>query len=113
MSYLSCPGEQVRYVRLYLLDGDNVAPDDGDTLIWEVSDPSVSELADGIVPTDESGDRLALSAGEAYLVDISTSRNMADSSSFELSDLSPSTVRVNLKQVDPAEFVERAIKSCG
>ena len=113
VSFVSCPGELVNYVRLYVLDGDNVAPDDGDTLIWEVNDPSASDLQTGIVPTDQTGDRLPLSASEEYYVEISTSRNVADSDSFEPTDLSPSTIRVNRKQVDSAQFEERATRSCG
>lgn len=110
--YLACDGEVVKSVRLYELDGDNVAPDEGDLVLWEAVGVESVVLASGLVPTRSGGEAIELLQEEDYLIEVETDRNTVDTFAFGVADLSTSDFYVNLRKLNDAEFTETADRSC-
>jgi hypothetical protein len=111
--YLACDGEDVKFVRLYELDDDNVAPEEGDDLLWEAVDPESTVLASGLVPTPADGEPIELFQETEYWVEVVTNQNTVDSNEFGAADLSTSDYYVHRRTLDDAEFTRAADKSCG
>jgi hypothetical protein len=111
--YLACDGEDVKFVRLYELDGDNVAPEEGDDLLWEAVGVESTVLASGLVPTRSDGEPIELFQEENYLIEVVSNRSTVDTFGFGVKDLPTSEFYVNGRTLDDAEFTRAADKSCG
>jgi hypothetical protein len=76
--YQACDDETLGSLTLYLLDGDNIAPEEGDALIW-TADPEWLRDPDGRgVIASRDGQPLQLEADEDYFLVVETSRGAAD-----------------------------------
>ena len=109
--YLPCDGEELSSATLFQSDGDNVTHDSGDVVIWERK-VELSALSEGGLVLQTTQGEVSLDADTEYFVEVETSRNVAGSHRFHLSDFSADAVRVNGRNVSEAEFTRAAAKSC-
>lgn len=113
--YEACDDEALESLSLYLLDADNVAPEDGDTLIWAAS-PEWLRNPDGHgVIASHDGQPLLLEADKDYFVDVETSRGGADTDGFTTGAFAGRHERDILSGAgfrSDSDFVEHASASC-
>lgn len=110
--YLPCPGEVVKAARLYQLDGDTVAPDEGDTLLWQRTGSDLASIGEsGVLPL--VGDEpFAFEPKSEYFIEVESTKNLVDTGAFTIDDLDIDKVRVNFRNLSEAEFVADADASC-
>ena len=108
--YLSCEAEEVTSLTLYLLDGDNVAPDDGDEIVWQAPLP-ISERVYSV--PHELTEPLATEEAELLFV-VETSLGGGDSDSFKLDQIGEGYIRTGTKKsLSQEEFARSAATTCG
>jgi len=110
--YLPCADEEIESARMFKLDSNDVAPDEGDVLIWEISPVDLALLSGpGVVPRAQGVD-IPLESGARYFVEVETSRNLVDSWGFASEDLARESVRVDERNVSRGDFENKARDSC-
>jgi len=111
--YAPCPGEQVRGLTLWQLDGDNIAGNDGDTVIWTGSTEELLTAESTVVePATESGP-IELEDDLRYFVVAETTQGGGSTDAFVARDLIVGHVYVNSGTLTEQEFRDNASNSCG
>jgi len=115
VSYLPCAGEIINDVVLWELDGNDIAGDEGDSIIWEASSAELVAILNAPIQIQNGSGSILMTNEAEYWIFVHTNTGIGSPSTLrltELGELGQDEVFSGGRARSVEDFEERATDSC-